>query len=66
MVARCEQLFARGLSPAAVAKQTSIDDSTLRAKTTLMAQTDDPEAWMKDELEIKNGYAQRSFAASHS
>ena len=30
MVARCEQLFAHGLSPAAVAKQAGIDDSTLR------------------------------------
>ena len=30
MVARCEQLFARGLSPAAVAKQAGIGDSTRR------------------------------------
>ena len=30
MVARCEQLFACGLSPAAVAKQAGIGDSTLR------------------------------------
>ena len=29
-VARCEQLFARGLSPAAVAQQAGIGDSTLR------------------------------------